>query len=297
MATKGQQLAPGTHTRDLTVDKRDRSYLVHVPQHSLTKTGWPIVLAFHGSGTNAEAMLEFSQLNRLAEQKGFVVVYPNGTGRTPAARSFHAGNCCGYAMRQQVNDVHFVSRLLDELGNELEIAPGQVFATGMSNGAVMCYELAARLAHRLTAIAPVAGPMGSDTCAPSCPVSVCHFHGTADAFAPYHGGRGKRSISKTNFFSVRHSIHQWVQANACDPTPERRMLPIQVDDGTHVAHEIYSRGNQGSAVELYTIEGGGHTWPGVASPLKILGKTTQNLSANDVMWDFFQRHAKRRASS
>ena len=292
MVAEENKLPPGTHTRELTVDARVRSYLVYVPEQPTDISAWPIVLAFHGSGTHAAAMLDFSQLNQKAEQAGFVVVYPNGTGRTADARSFHAGNCCGYAMRQQVDDVKFVSQLLDDLRQHIDVAAGQVFATGMSNGAVMCYELASQLSDRIAAIAPVGGPMGSASCGPSRPVSVCHFHGTDDKFAPYDGGRGTRSISKTNFFSVRHSIDQWVQANGCEREPQRSTLPTQVEDGTHIHCEIYSHGQQHSSVALYTIEGGGHTWPGVESSLKILGKTTLNLSANDVMWDFFQRHAR-----
>ena len=287
-------LSTGDHWGELTFDGRVRSYLVHVPDGAPPNDHrWPLVLAFHGSGTNAAMMSEFSQLNEKADREGFVVVYPNGTGRTSAARSFHAGNCCGYAKQQRVDDIGFIASLLDRLEQQLRIAPGQVFATGMSNGAVMCYELASHLADRVSAIAPVAGPMGSATCTPSQPVSVCHFHGTVDAYAPFEGGRGRRSISKTNFFSVPHSIEQWVHANGCIAEPTTESLPCPVSDGTQVHCERYTAGRQNTEVVLYTIEGGGHTWPGAPSSLRILGKNTANLNANDVMWDFFQRHARR----
>jgi polyhydroxybutyrate depolymerase len=159
----------------------------------------------------------------------------------------------------------------------------------MSNGAMICYRLAAEMSDRIAAIAPVAGPMGTETCNPSRPVPVCHFHGADDQFAPFAGGRGSRSLSGANFYSVEHSIQQWVKANACGEEPKLEELPVAVEDGTHVTRATYSGGRGGAEVVLYTIHGGGHTWPGRQPLLSYLGPSTRNLSANDVMWEFFQR--------
>jgi polyhydroxybutyrate depolymerase len=266
---------------------------LHIPKLKQPPNVWPIVLAFHGGGTSAEVMVEFSGLNEKSDAAGFVAVYPNGTGRFPRALTFNGGNCCGRAMIDNVDDVKFTRALLDDLEHAVAVDRNRVFATGMSNGAIMCYLLASAMSDRIAAIAPVSGPMGTDTCSPARPVSVCHFHGTNDQFAPYAGGIGARSLTRTNFHSAESSIHAWVLANGCSPKPQAERLPDRLDDGTHVVRSIYGGGKDGSEVVLYTIEGGGHTWPGRSSTFKMLGPTTQNVSANDVMWEFFQRHANK----
>ena len=208
-------LKPGDHTRSLDVDKRTRSYIVHVPPGYDGKKPIPVVLAFHGGGSNAEQMVRFCGLNEKADKEGFLVVYPNGTGRLEKLLTFNGGNCCGYAMNQKVDDVAFTRALLDDLAKVAKVDPKRVYATGMSNGAIMAYRLASELSDRIAAIAPVAGPMGTETCNPKRPVPVIHFHGTDDQNAPFKGGKGKNSISGTNFYSVDHSIRAWVKANGC----------------------------------------------------------------------------------
>jgi polyhydroxybutyrate depolymerase len=116
------------------------------------------------------------------------------------------------------------------------------------------------------------------------------MHGTDDEFAPYRGGRGARSLTQTDFYSVDYSIQCWVKANGCQLPPRVEQLKPSVEDGTHVTCATYAGGKEGAEVVLYTIHGAGHTWPGRVSPFTFLGKTTANLSANEVMWEFFQRH-------
>lgn len=287
------QLDGGDHRRELTVDGRERSYLVHVPKSDAPALGWPVILIFHGGGTNADVMVRFCGMNDKADKAGFIAVYPNGTGRSQRVLTYNSGNCCGLAQRDNVDDVKFTRQLLDDLESVLKVDKKRVYATGMSNGAIMSYLVASKMADRIAAIAPVAGPMGTATCSPSQPVPVCHFHGTHDEFAPYNGGTGKRSLTKTDFYSVDHSIQAWVKANGCNKTPQVTKLRTTVDDGTSVTKTVYSSGKQRSEVVLYTITGMGHTWPGRDSRRRFLGATTKNLSANDIMWDFFQRHSKR----
>ena len=292
MANPGESLGSGDHKRTLDVGGRERHYLVHVPKDYDGRKPWPVVLAFHGGGSHAEQMIEFSGLNDKADEAKFVVVYPAGTGRLPRMLTFNAGNCCGYAQAQQVDDVGFVNKLLDDLGTVLKVDEDRVFATGMSNGGLISYRLAAELSHRIAAIAPVGGPMGTDTCRPSRPVPVVHFHGIQDEFAPFAGGTGTKSLSRTHFFSVEHSIQNWVKANGCPVEPKVEKLTSKVDDGTSITRKTYGPGKQKAEVVLYEIEGAGHTWPGREPRLNFLGKTRQNLSANDVMWEFFQRHPR-----
>ena len=161
---------------------------------------------FHGGGTNAKTMVRFCGLNETADRDGFLAVYPNGSGRNPNLLTWNAGNCCAYAMRQNVDDVGFVGALLDDLSGFANVDPKRVFATGMSNGGMLAYRLASELSQRIASIASVSGPMGTDACRPTRPVSVLHFHGTSDEFAPYAGGRGPKSFIQSVFRSVDFSI-------------------------------------------------------------------------------------------
>jgi polyhydroxybutyrate depolymerase len=283
-------LGPGDHTRKLTVEGRERSYLVHVPPKYDPKKPTPVVLAFHGGGANADSMVRFSGLNEKSDEAGFVVVYPNGTGRLERVLTFNGGNCCAYAMNNKVDDVEFTRQLLDDLAKSVNIDPKRVFATGMSNGGIMAYLLASELSDRIAAIAPVAGPMGTETCQPKRPVPVIHFHGTADENAPFKGGKGEKSISSTEFYSVEHSIQAWVKANGCKAEPVVTTIPDRAKDGTTITRKTFGSGKDGAEVVLVVIEGGGHTWPGQEPRLRILGKSTKNISANDLMWEFFEKH-------
>ena len=288
-AADDASLRAGDHTRTLDEGGLERSYLVHVPPQYDPATPMPVVLAFHGGGANAGNMVTFSGLNEKADQAGFIVVYPEGTGRLERMRTFNAGNCCGHAASQQIDDVAFTRQILDDLEDVANVDRRRVFATGMSNGAMMAYRLASELSDRIAAIAPVGGPMGTKDCHPGRAVSVMHFHGDADEFAPFKGGSG-RGISGTEFYSVEHSIAAWAKADGCGTTPTTTRLPDQQDDGTAVKEVRYDSGKDGSEVVLVLIEGGGHTWPGREPRLRSLGVSTRDISANDMMWEFFQRH-------
>jgi polyhydroxybutyrate depolymerase len=289
MTTAPAQLPPGDHTCFLEMGGRTRTYLVHVPQSYDGRQPYPVVLAFHGGASNAEQMVQFCGLNETADKHGFLVVYPNGTGRLKTVRTWNGGNCCGYAMQHKVDDVAFTRAFLDDLGKVAKVDSKKVYATGMSNGAIMAYKLASELSDRIAAIAPVGGPMGTETCQPGRPVSVIHFHGTADQFAPYKGGKGDKSVSQTDFYSVDHSIGVWLKANGCQDDPQVISLPDKAKDGTTATIKTY-RGKDGAEVVLVTIEGMGHTWPGREPLVKFLGKSTRNVAANEMMWEFFQKH-------
>ena len=286
------QLEPGDHTRSVESDGRTRSYIVHLPPSCDGSKPLPVVLAFHGGGSNAKQMARFCGLNDKADEAGFIAVYPDGTGRFERMLTWNAGNCCGYAMRNNVDDVAFVRTLLDDLGSAAKIDEDRVYATGMSNGAMISYRLASELSDRIAAIAPVAGPMGTETCNPKRPVPVMHFHGTDDEFAAFQGGPGPKSISQIDFYSVEHSIEAWVKANGCPAKPTITKEPDRTDDGMTVTRKTYGPGGAGSEVILFIIEGGGHTWPGREPRIERLGKSTRDISANDLLWEFFRKHPR-----
>jgi polyhydroxybutyrate depolymerase len=280
-------LRPGA-ARTLAVGGRKRTYVVHLPKGHDPQTPMPVVLALHGATMNGPMMAWFSGLNRKADEAGFLAVYPNGTGSN-SSFTWNGGNCCGPAVHNQVDDVAFLDALLGDLTRACPVDARRVYATGMSNGAVMAYRLASELSGRIAAVAPVAGTMGTERCQPQRPVSVLHFHGTADEFIPFTGGRGAKSLYGTNHRPVEDSIRAWVSANGCEETPQLDVLS-EGGDGLRVTRRTYGAGRDGAEVALVVIEGGGHTWPGQRSPATSLGRSTRNVSANDLMWEFFRKH-------
>ena len=282
-----EKLGPGDYSRTLEIDSLKRSYLVHVPpQYDATKP-WPVVLIFHGAGMNAALMQGFSGLNNKADDAGFVAVFPNGTGAGPFL-TFNSGGVEWELVKKQPDDVAFVSRLLDDLAAVVHLDAKRVFATGMSNGGMMCYRLAAELSERIAAIAPVAGTMAVTEAKPKRPVPVLHFHGTEDLLVPY-GGPDQRAPKFLTFKSVEDSVAAWVKLDGCRETPLVEELPDAVDDGTKVTRQTY-RSDAGHEVVLVTVSGGGHTWPGRQPPFGLIGRSTRDISATDMIWDFFVRH-------
>lgn len=280
-------LRPGK-IRRLNVGGLNRTYFVHVPKGYEPKKPMPVVLALHGALTNGPIMASFSGLNRKADEASFIVVYPNGTGKH-LSFTWNGGNCCGSAMQSNVDDVAFMNALLDDLMGAYQVDPKRVFATGMSNGAIMVYRLASELSDRIAAIAPVAGALGIEIRHLKRPVPVLHFHGTKDEFIPFLGGKGSKSVSGTDFCSVEESIRAWLIANNCDENPKIDVLSMS-DDQFRVIRTTYGGGEDGAEVVLVAIEGGGHCWPGIKSPTSCLGNSTLNISANDLMWEFFKKH-------
>jgi polyhydroxybutyrate depolymerase len=282
-------LGPGDHGRSLKVDGRERSYLVHVPPQYDPKRPTPVVLALHGAAMNALMMRGFCDLDKKADQGGFVAVYPNGTGLAGLLLAWNAGGLPPSIAEKRPNDVAFMARLLDDLASVMNVDPKRVYATGMSNGGMMCYRLAAELSDRIAAIAPVGGTMAVDCYRPKRPVPVMHFHGRRDPYVPYDG-LGNGAARFLAFKSVEDTIGTCAKANGCAEAPAVSDLPDKARDGTKVHEKTYRACTGGAEVVLVTIEGAGHTWPGEPAPEWLLGKATKNVSANDRIWEFFQKH-------
>ena len=187
----------------------------------------------------------------------------------------------------KADDVAFIGKLLDDLGTVVKVDEKRVYACGMSNGAMMCYRLAAELSDRIAAIAPVAGTIAIEESKPKRPVPVIHFHGTKDTFVPFEMAKGKRLVHEAQ--GVEDSIQTWVKLNGCDEKPKTDVLSKDGDE-MKVTRKTYGGGKDGAEVVLIVIEDGGHTWPGQKPPVSFMGKSAMNISANDLMWEFFQKH-------
>jgi len=268
-----------------------RSFLVHVPKN-LAAAHPPLVIALHGGGTNGKKMERFCGLSETSERYGFVVVYPNGSGRLKGFLTWNAGSCCGYAEKHNIDDVAFLRQLIQYMIRQYHIDPCRVYITGISNGAMMAYRLAAEIPDLITAIAPVAGTLTIDPGTIQVPMPIIHFHGTDDRFVPLEGGRGSRGVTRNSYMAVEEAIKVWVRINQASAIPGVEELPTLHNDGTRVTRYTYRMGRDSQNIVLYKIIGGGHTWPGQPHARLLLGRTTTEISANDLMWESFRTHVK-----
>jgi polyhydroxybutyrate depolymerase len=198
-----------------------------------------------------------------------------------------------------VDDVGFISRLIDELVGKLGIDRTRVYVTGFSNGASMTSRLGVELGDKLAAIAPVAGTLGINQAKRWQPVRampVMYLHGTADPFAYYTGGSA--GTWKGSALSAPAYASWWAQKNGCGRQPVETAMPDRVDDGTRVTRNVYSSCRANADVTFYSIDSAGHTWPGGEpwAPEAVTGKISRDLNASEEMWRFFQGHRLSAAS-
>ena len=283
-----EALGAGDYERTLTVDSLKRTHLVHVSAKYDPKKPAPLVLALHGAAMTGKLMEFFTGLNKTSDEHGFIVVYPNGTGAIP---TWNAGLFPGELNKfQKADDVKYLGKVLDDVESVLKIDRKRIYVTGMSNGAMMSYRLASEMSDRIAAIAPVAGTMALEKYEPRRPVPVLHFHGTKDPLVPFDGPDKKKDPLKLlRFRSVDDSIQACVKANACAEQPVENEIEVK-EDKLKIKRKVYA-GKNNADVVLYTIENGGHTWPGSALSPPFLGLSTKNFNANDVIWEFFRGYA------
>jgi polyhydroxybutyrate depolymerase len=281
-----EPLGPGDHARRILVDELKRSYSVHVPPSYDAKKPPPVVLVLHGAAMNGPIMEWFCGLSKKADEAGFIAVYPNGTGPGGTLLTWNAGRFPGGLNPRRADDVAFIGKVLDDLASVVTYDAKRVYATGISNGAMMAYRLAVEMPDRIAAIAAVAGVMCLENPEPKQPVPILHFHGTKDGLVPFDGARN--GSSPFRFPAVEESLKVWLKCNGCAETPETCELPM-AEDKLKVIRKDYRTGQEKAPVVLYVIEEGGHTWPGMDRHARFLGATTHNISANDLMWDFFQQ--------
>lgn len=266
-----------------------RTYRVHVPPSLPAGVPVAVVLVLHGGGGNAAGTAKMTGMDAAADRNGFLAVYPNGSGLLrDRLLTWNAGACCGFAVREKVDDTAFVRKLLDALSSEWRVDEGRVFATGISNGGMMAYRLGCELADRIAAIAPVAGALDVAPCTPSRPVSLIAFHGTADEHVLYEGGVPKKQGDRQprSDRSVAKSVGFFVSLNGCGKEPARERKGS-------VIRETWTGCRDGTGVTLVTIVKGGHAWPGGLPWAPWADAPTREVDASQEMWDFFSGHGRR----
>lgn len=276
--------APGDYRLRLTHDGAERQFRLHIPATYRDGQPTPLVFAFHGGGGNMDIQADdrYYGLTAKSEQAGFIVVFPNGYSRLRGKlATWNAGNCCGAARDKGSDDVGFVRVLLQRLQAGLSIDAGRVFATGMSNGAMMSYRLACEMPGSFRAIAAVAGTDNTRQCAPDKAVSVLHIHARDDELVLFNGGAGRQSDQVTDFVAVPDSMAKWARLNGCRASPE----PLFAPPGATC--EAWPGCRNGVRVQLCVTETGGHSWPGGQKPRSHGKPPSSALQATDVIWEFF----------
>ncbi|MES2582436.1 MAG: PHB depolymerase family esterase [Pseudomonadota bacterium] len=278
---------PGDYTFTLEHDGLTRKYTVHVPRSYNAASPIPLLVAFHGGGGNMDyqASDENYGLISKSEAAGFVAVFPNGFSKLPSGKfaTWNAGNCCADARDRNVDDVGFVRQVIRDVSAQLHIDLRRIYATGMSNGAMMAYRLACEMPDTFAAIAAVAGTDNTTQCTPRNAISILHIHAQNDDRVLYNGGAGRKfgDVSKvTDFTSVPATVSKWVAQNSCRPTPQRTLTTA----GAYCDRYTSCQGN--TSVQLCVTDSGGHSWPG-GHKARAGEAPSQALSANDVMWTFF----------
>ncbi|HEY7470843.1 MAG TPA: PHB depolymerase family esterase [Gemmatimonadota bacterium] len=283
---------PGDYSRTIVNGGLVRSYALHVPAGWTAGQEPPLVLAFHGAQSSPANLRSTSDLDAVADRFGAVVAYP------AAARGDWNTECleCGSdAVIDEIDDLGFVSDLVDRIDADVGVDRRRVYAIGISNGALFVHYLACAAQGTVAAAASVAATLLAPEHVPACrddrPVPIAFFLGTHDTFFPPEGRLAGNDIVHVRLLSIAESVGTWVERDGCDVVPVVTGLPDAHDDGTTVSRELYTGCDGGVEVVYYEVEGGGHTWPG--SPIPgggAVGLTSREISASEIAIRFFLDH-------
>jgi polyhydroxybutyrate depolymerase len=270
----GKTTPPNDQVTILQFGGLTRFFRVHVPPSYNPTLGAPIVLNFHGFSEPNDAQILLSNMDPHADAHGYIVVYPAGTGLLP---SWNAGACCGDAMNAHLDDIGFIRAMISRLETDLCVDTHRIYATGFSNGGMISHRIACEMSDVVAAVAPVSGTLETMPCNPSRPMPIMQFHGTSDLLVPF-GGNPSLAMPP-----VVDMMQTWAERDGCALETQNMYLVGDSRCGR------YPSCAGGAEVILCTIDGGGHTWPG-GLPIPELGKTSIDIDATAMMWDFFTRH-------
>jgi len=301
-----------TYVFSLISGGRKRSYRLHVPRAAATGKALPLVLNLHGASQNAVLQEAQSGMDASADKHGYLVAYPDGTriatklDQDPIAKNaqygFNAGACCGLPVDEHVDDVDFLLAVISNIAARTPVDLRRVYVTGMSNGGMMAYAMAAQASTYIAAIASVAGQVEQLDIAPTRPVPTMEFHSVDDPVAKYEGVPNNDPKLR---YSVIEGVQQWVKADGCDktPHPDKTIIGTGTSEGLSATRVAYTGCRGGAEVVLWQLTGSGHVWPGApfnTGPedtwiLDGVGRGTTLVDANEEMWKFFRQHALPRA--
>lgn len=284
----GAALPALAQVQSLVHKEEKRRYLVYTPAAYAGQPGkaFPVVFNFHGSGMSMAEQMLYTRMNAAADRHGFIVVYPLGV-----KQDWNVG--FGMSYRDGSDDIGFTQALLARLKQDFRVDDRRVYATGLSRGGFFALRIAAELPEQFAAVASVGAPMPEPVlehlkqsgAAPG-KIGVLLVHGSADRVVAYDGKPG-------GYLSAPETYRYWLGRNGIAPDSKpARVVDTDRGDGTEVHWQ--EQGNGAQSVALLTVKEGGHTWPG-ADPFNVglpIGKTTRDIDANEVMWEFFSRHRR-----
>lgn len=278
--------APGS----IVVGGVTRTYVMHVP--AKLGSSVPLLLSFHGHFGTGAGQARLTNFGGLSDRYGFIVVYPDGINR---------GWNDGREGKQGVDDIGLVKALITDFSRRYPIDPKRIYVNGFSNGAMFSQYVGCKLAHQIAAIAAVSGYMPTEDaagCHPARPIPVLEIGGTADPVMPFTGGEIKLFGFKrgASVLSAKQTISMWTNNAKCKaPSLVATLAPIATNDGTSITRSTYASCVDGTSVVLYTIVGGGHTWPGGPqyAPKLIIGRASTQLNASQTIVEFFLAHTMR----
>jgi polyhydroxybutyrate depolymerase len=271
----------------ITVDGIGRTYILHVPESVDNSKPAPLVFVLHGGGGTAKRMNTLTGFNKVSDQYGFILCYPQGIDKQwNDGRNVNITRINGI----EVNDVKFISSLIDTLIQKYDIDSSRIYACGISNGGMMSFRLGCELNNKIAAIAPVAISMSEymyNSCKPGKPVPLMYIFGNEDPLVPYKGG--SISFGRGEVVSVENTLAFWGKNNECSDSPVITAIDKE-DDDTYVKKFVFSGETQRNEIVFYLIYGGGHTWPGGRQylPEFIVGRTSQEFNASEVIWKWFE---------
>ena len=283
----------GRSVQQLTVGGVERRYIRYEPPGLDAGVPAPLVLALHGRGGSGRIAEWMFGLSELADSHRFVVAYPDALGDPPTWNEGFVGISGG---PYRPDDVGFIRALVEREASARPLDRDRTFVCGHSSGGMMTYRLAAEASDLFAAAGVVAGSVGfrgpgggvQTIPQPGRPVSIIHFHGTADEFVPYTGG-SRDGAGPSGFLSVADSIGFWVAANGCTRPPSTETVGV-------ARRETYSGGRNGTEVTLWTIEGGGHGWPRVQTAGR-QGGVPAGISGSELIWQFFAGRVQSRGDA
>lgn len=268
---------------EIDFDGRARDFLINLPPlYFNTAKELPLVIALHGAGGNGGLFERQYHFSEKADSAGFIAVYPNGLkGESSLSfRTWNAGECCGFAIQSKVDDVAFISQLIDTLTQKYRINRRRVYVTGMSNGGMLAYKLAAEIPHKIAAIAPVSCTMVYDPPAvQSIPVPVIHFHSLRDNIVAYEG---KDHFLGYRFPPVDSVLRVWAARNKCSPA-------ARTIRGSGFKKTEWLDSGKRPLVIAYITTDGGHSWPGGSRTRPVAQAPSKMINANALIWDFFRQ--------
>ncbi len=284
---------PGLHEYEVVWEATRRIYLIHVPRAYDAASPHRMLVVLHGGGGSAAFASRVYGWRELSHRENCLVVFPEATledpHRPPAVREnpriWNDGSTRSAVARRNVDDIGYLANVLDDVQTRYRVNTDRVFVTGFSNGASMTFRVGVELSDRVTAIAPVSGHLCVDATKAARPISMLYIIGMADPLNPFDGG-----LTTSPWGALRKrppvmdSIRTWVHLIGTSD----QGVTLREADG--VRQVRFGPGASGHEVQLYTIVGQGHEWPGAQRtlPRVISGPQTDKLDATQTVWDFFR---------